>query len=73
MNRIHLALIAISVASAAFAQNQQPPSPYEQIADDNIRMGDLQKTIGLLQKQNLRLQDALEDADQSQDELQDAQ
>lgn len=66
-----VALSLALLATPAHAQQQQP-SPYEQIADDNIRMGDMQRAVGELQKQMLAFQAALKDADEAQDALQDA-
>lgn len=49
-------VVCFTLFIAPASAQQQQPSPYEQIADDNIHMGDMQRVIGTLQKQALALQ-----------------
>lgn len=71
MRNAIVAVALIAMPAAALSQQQQP-SPLRVIAQQTAMIGKLYDDLGGLQAMLLNAQDALKDADATQDELQDA-
>lgn len=67
-----VAALLVSATMNAAAQQQQPPSPFRIIAQQTATIGKLYDQLSSLQAALLNADDALKDADATQDELQDA-
>lgn len=64
--------LSVAVSSAAIAQQQQSTSPFRVIAQQTATIGKLYGDLSGLQAALINADDALKDADATQDELQDA-